>query len=1150
VRRLEVSFLARRARSSWLLLACVAVTVVLSTGLAAVLWTFAAEAVPAGAQSILAAPRGRSVAVSGEVNAAQVPSDSQLIRATLRQAWPGVGFGMESALWAAPIELPTPAASLVAEQIQPASLAGIRTQATLTAGTWPGPPQHGAPLPVAVPAGVASHLHVRPGSVLKSVSSGKAALRVTGVFRARDPASAYWGLDLLPVSGTSVSNAGGSFSYGPAVVNPAAFGGALAVSQASWLVLPQARAMAYGNIDTLGANTRAAISRLTTASSPYGLQVSSKLPRLLAGIAGSIVLARSLFTIAALLLLLVAGAGLVLAARLLASLREEESALLRARGATRWQVARPGLIEALALGAVAGFVGVLAGTRLTGVLASLGRLRLNGYTGHGIPLLAWLSALAMLVVCAAVMTWPALNLMTPDAARHRRTRQARLARIAWAGGDVAVLALAALAVWELHGYSAVAHPATGSLGIDPAVAAAPALAVAAMALIPLRGLPLLARLADRMTDRERWLAAAIVSWQIARRPIRQAGPALLVVVATATTTLALAGYASWHQSAADQAGYAVGSDVRVDSAAPAPLAISGAVARAPGVTAATSASVGTLISQGAVLMGATGPAAGPSLIALDAATAGTTIKLRPDLASVPLATLWQRITPRRLSGLAIPGQPARLEVLMSLATQTAGQRFGNAGVIAWIQDGGGNTQQVGTCQAPAAFLPADGRQHAFDIPLSGPGQAIYPLRLLGLGLCLTLPPFDAAHPQASPALRLRVLALATARAFTGPFGPPFTHGTALASWQVSASSPSSLTTQSVPVQSGSFGGSSPQDGTPPAIKGWHAAAGGQQLDFTTGHAPSPKVIAANKTISSTGSFAGQVTIMARPPYRGIAPSDIGITSGLTPHGATHLPTVAPGLRLTSGIPAIATSSYLSANHARIGSVVPASMAGTVIPVKIVASVTGFPTLPPGSQALIADLAAVQDLLAQDQAAPLPVTQWWLSTSHGQIPPRLPPQLSTADLAHQETALLHDQLSAAPRQAMLAIGDAAVLLAALGFSVSVAGSVRERRTQSAVFAALGVGRRAQSGQLCLEQLLLSVPAAVVGLLAGIVLARLMIPSITLAPDGSAPVPSALAIVPLGPAAALALVIAAVPALAAALSAARRLDPAAQLRAEAA
>ncbi len=656
----------RRARSSWLLLACVAVTVLLTTGLAAVLWTFAAAVDPGRSAEHPRRPAGPGDRPRGVVNAGQAAADSQVIRATLRKAWPGVGFQLESALWADPIQLSAssqhdqPAALLrerdtAITQIQPASLEGISAQATLTAGKWPGPPRHGGPVPVALPAAVASQLHLTVGSVLTGTPQPGGApisLQVTGLFRPTNPASPYWALDLLPISGISAQSSANatrrarhplrvpSVTYGPAVVNPAAFGGALTVTQGSWMVLPQAAALARGNIDALAASTSAAVSQLAVLL-PDGLQVTSSLPQLLAGIASTIVLTRSLFTIAALLLLLVAGAALVLAARLLASLREEESALLRARGATRWQLARPVLAEAVVLGAAAGLAGVLVGTRLTGALAGLGNLRLDGYTGRGITSLAWLSALAMLVVCVAVMAWPALHTLTPDAARLRRGRQARLAGIAWAGGDLALVALAAVAVWELRGYSAVAHPATGSLGIDPVVALAPALALAGVALIPLRGLPLLARLADKATDYERRLAAAMVSWQIARRPIRQAGPALLVVVATATTTLALAGYASWRQSAADQAAFAVGSDVQVDSAGALPLGATGAITRAPGVTAATAASVANIGNGG-------------QLIALDASTAAKTILLRPDLSSLPLSALWQRITPRSRPGWRCP----------------------------------------------------------------------------------------------------------------------------------------------------------------------------------------------------------------------------------------------------------------------------------------------------------------------------------------------------------------------------------------------------------------------------------------------------------------------------------------------------------------
>ena len=139
MRGLGAAFLVRRARSSWLLLACVAVTVLVATGLAAAEWTFAAEAIQPGAQSFLAAPQNRVIRLSGVVNTGEAAADTRLIRATLRKAWPGVGFQMQSALWAEPIQLSTSASGTFSTQIQPASLEGISARVTLTAGTVAGP---------------------------------------------------------------------------------------------------------------------------------------------------------------------------------------------------------------------------------------------------------------------------------------------------------------------------------------------------------------------------------------------------------------------------------------------------------------------------------------------------------------------------------------------------------------------------------------------------------------------------------------------------------------------------------------------------------------------------------------------------------------------------------------------------------------------------------------------------------------------------------------------------------------------------------------------------------------------------------------------------------------------------------------------------
>ena len=123
MRGLGVSFLLRRARVSWLLLACVAVTVLLATGLAAVLWTFAGAVVPFGAQGFLADPQDRVLAINGPVNAREAAADSQQIRAALRQAWPGVGFQLESALWTDQLQLPSPG-NPNGHQADPARVAG------------------------------------------------------------------------------------------------------------------------------------------------------------------------------------------------------------------------------------------------------------------------------------------------------------------------------------------------------------------------------------------------------------------------------------------------------------------------------------------------------------------------------------------------------------------------------------------------------------------------------------------------------------------------------------------------------------------------------------------------------------------------------------------------------------------------------------------------------------------------------------------------------------------------------------------------------------------------------------------------------------------------------------------------------------------
>lgn len=78
-------------------------------------------------------------------------------------------------------------------------------------------------------------------------------------------------------------------------------------------------------------------------------------------------------------------------------------------------------------------------------------------------------------------------------------------------------------------------------------------------------------------------------------------------------------------------------------------------------------------------------------------------------------------------------------------------------------------------------------------------------------------------------------------------------------------------------------------------------------------------------------------------------------------------------------------------------------------------------------------------------------------------------------------------------------------------------------------------------------MLGVPASVIGLAAGTLLAYLLVPALTLSAKAGAPVPAVLVSFPVGWIALLAVAVPGIPVIAAALSAVRQPDPAAELRA---
>lgn len=1072
------SFVARRTRSAWLLVGSLTVTVLVTSALVSALVSFYATALPATVSAELARSGTMSMAISGNAGA-QPAAQAARVAARLAAAFGRLPFRIDEATWSDDLAVPVPARAGQVPVVVAAAVGGLAASADLTAGRWPGAPRPGAPIPAALPASAARDLGVRLGSVLslRDLSAGThVSLVVTGLFRPRQPASPYWRIGLIGPSGVAIG--GGFASYGPAVVSPTVLAGngagvaRLKASQQSFVVLPRVASIRPADLRSLARRLSAAV---TAIDSQGQLTARTAMPQTLTNVAAGLAAARSLVVISGLQLLLLACAALALASRLLASYREEQGALLAARGAARWQLIAPSLAEATVAVLASAAAGTIAGSWLSAALVA--RL-----TGQPVRALApgatvWLGAALLSVLCIGIVVWPSARLPRPGEVRIRRGRSAPVAAAVAAGGDVALIVLAVLAVQELRSYAVTVQVASGS-GLDPVIAIAPVLALAGLAIVPLRLLPLAAKGLERLTVRSRRLASAMASWEISRRPVRQSGPALLVILAVGASTLALAQYQSWWQSVHDQAAFAVGAPVQVEPPQPEPLGGVARIARLPGVTAAMPVS--------------RAPAGPGQLLVLDAGLAARTVTLRPDLSSRPLGRLFAAITARSRPGIILPGRPARLELTASV-TGPAG--LGPVSATLTVQDADGVGYALQTSD-----MPADGRPHALVARLGAAGAA-YPLRLIGMSVNYQVPSYPrpvTAGPAGQPAV-LRLDGISVSPVAAGPFARPFAAGRVLAAWRSRAADPG------LAAQLTMLGGAA--DGAVrPAIASAGPAGGTEQIRFDPGRGP-----------LIPGSRATQP---------GLAELDVDIPAATRP------------------VPVIATGAFAAANGLRLGTVLPLTVAGASISGQVVATVSAFP----GNGVLVADQAAVQDALAsQGDGGTLPVTAWWLATATGAAPPGLPAGSVVTAATTLAQRLEHDPLSAAPVQAAVAVAAAAALLAALGFCVSVAASARERRPQRALLGALGVPAGPQAGLFCLEEALISVPAAVVGLAIGVGLARLVVPALTLTATGGLPVPPVLVAIPLGWVAVIAAGLPAIPVLAAAVSALRQPDAAAELRA---
>ena len=440
-------------------------------------------------------------------------------------------------------------------------------------------------------------------------------------------------------------------------------------SSVAWLVEPDLTAATHSQLDRVSHAVAVLADTLpdTVGLGSSGL-VTTQIDDLVERLPRAALVGRSTLVTPMLLVLVLGGYTLLLVAMLLTEQRRWETALLRARGAARHQVA-----SLVAREAVLVVLPALALAPLVAAEALRYAQRIPALAGAGLRftpqlgMATWLVAGLTAAGCAAIMVVPALRhggtYVEELAARSRPRRRTLVAR---AGADVALVGLAVLGWLQLRQYSSpLTGAGAGVLRIDPLLAAAPTVAVLAGAVLALRWLPPLVKGIERLVDRRFQLAVLLGMWQAGRRP--NAGPVLLLALAVAVSTLAWCLAATGQRSLTDQADHQVGADLRlVEASQDPPPERTAQVAHLPGTTR-----VLPVVRDELRLGEQALPAA---MIALDTAGAEQVVRYRKDLAYGDPARLFADLAANRVSAPTLALATGVRRLSGRIVTATSGGR--------------------------------------------------------------------------------------------------------------------------------------------------------------------------------------------------------------------------------------------------------------------------------------------------------------------------------------------------------------------------------------------------------------------------------------------------------------------------------------------
>ena len=449
----------------------------------------------------------------------------------------------------------------------------IDQHASIVDGRWPDAGK--SPMEAAISEKAAAALGLSMGSRVQLADAatpladpGKvtADVQIVGIWRPNQRGDAYWLGDSLDLDGVAVSS---TTTRGPLIVAQKDLldSATQAGVELRWRALPHVTDITLTRI----ADLRAAVGGIAGAlagvlpANPKPV-LNTNLANVLGTIDQSVAVSRAGVVLVILQFVLLAGYAVLLAGALLVERRRPEVALFRARGARGSQVGALAIAESLAIAVPAAIVAPFVALLVVNFIGNLGAVGEAGIiSAPSLSAAVLLVTLLATLACVAVMSFPALvsdvDLAHVRASIGRPLGRTMAQRI---GLDIVLLAVTAIGLYQLQSYGTpLTHDATGDITLDPVLVAAPALALAAGALLVIRLVPRIGEIADRLFDRQRGLTLPLASNEIARRPLRYTRTALLIVLATALATFAATYTSTWADSQAAQASYQTAADIRL-----------------------------------------------------------------------------------------------------------------------------------------------------------------------------------------------------------------------------------------------------------------------------------------------------------------------------------------------------------------------------------------------------------------------------------------------------------------------------------------------------------------------------------------------------------------------------------------------------------